>query len=57
MRNEYCLNAKNISRELNSLCTNSRGRGMSGCDTYFNSTQFAVYNGASQDYKNAAVVE
>ena len=28
-----------------------------GHDTYFNSTQFAVYNGVNHDYKNAAVME
>ena len=28
-----------------------------GCDTCFNSTQFAVYNGVNHNYKNAAVME
>jgi len=26
-------------------------------DTYFNSTQFAVYNGVSYDYKNATIMK
>ena len=28
-----------------------------GHNTYFNSTQFVVYNGANHDHKNAAVME
>jgi len=30
---------------------------MLGRDTYFNSTQFALYNSVSYDYKNATVTE
>ena len=41
----------------NGLCTKSRVRGALGRDTHFNSTQFAVYNGTSYDYKNATVTK
>jgi len=54
VHNEYCISIKNILCEVNSLCTKSRGlRG----DTLIQFTQFAIYNAASPDYKNAAVVE
>ena len=46
-----CASTKNVSRESNSLCTKSRGRGALGHDTYFNSIQFAVYSGVNHDYK------
>ena len=55
--NEYCTSTKNISHELNSICTKSRGRDASGHMTYFHSTQFAVYNGMNHGYKNATVTE
>jgi len=38
-------------------CTKGRVRGTLGHNTYFNSTQFAVYNGVSYDYKNATVMK
>jgi len=45
------------SRERMVLSTKSKGRGMLGCITYFNSTQFTVYNGVTDDPQNTSVVE
>jgi len=39
------------------VSTKSRGRGSLGHITYFDSTQFTVYNGVTHDPQNISIVE
>ena len=42
----------NVLTCVHGLSAKSRGQGTSGCITYFDSTQFAVYNGMTHNPQN-----
>ena len=54
---ENIVQVLKYSRERMVLSTKSKGRGALGHITYFDSTQFTVYNGVTHDPQNSSFVE
>ena len=51
------MNIAQVLKIFHISCTVSIQKVEDGHDTYFDPTQFAVYNGVSHVYKNSAIME